>query len=147
MKKVVIHTDGACSGNPGPGGYAAILEYGRYSKTLKGGEASTTNNRMELTAAIEALTALKEPCDVLLRSDSKYLVDAIQKGWLSSWRLNGFRKSDKKPVQNVDLWERLAPLLDVHNVTFEWVEGHNGDEKNELCDRLAVEMSEKYKEK
>ncbi len=145
MKHVIIHTDGACSGNPGPGGYAAILEYNGYTKTVKGGAAETTNNRMELSAAIEALSVLLEPCDVTIFSDSKYLVDSITKGWLYSWQKKGYKKSDGKPVLNVDLWEKLIRLLDYHNVEFVWIEGHNGNEKNEMCDRIAVEMSEKYK--
>ena len=145
MKQIVIYTDGACSGNPGAGGYAAVLEYNGYKKTVKGGEANTTNNRMELTAAIKALEALNEPCEVTVYSDSKYLIDAINKGWLYGWQKKGWKKSDGKAVLNVDLWEKILSMLSVHKVKFIWVEGHNGNEKNELCDKLAVEMSEKYK--
>ena len=145
MKEVKIYTDGACSGNPGPGGYGCVLIYKGKEKRISGGERETTNNRMELTAVIEALSALKEPCRVTLISDSKYVVDAIEKGWLDSWRQNGWKKADKKAALNVDLWEKLLPLLDTHKVTFDWVKGHDGDEYNEICDRLAVEESEKFK--
>ncbi|MBR0412746.1 MAG: ribonuclease HI, partial [Eubacterium sp.] len=126
MKKVDIYTDGACSGNPGKGGWGAVLVYGKTEKELCGGEAETTNNRMELTAVINALEALKEPCEVTLTTDSKYVCDAINQGWLQSWILKGWRKADKKPVLNVDLWQQLLPLLDMHEVTFVWVKGHNG---------------------
>lgn len=145
MKEVKIYTDGACSGNPGPGGYGCVLIYKGKEKRISGGERETTNNRMELTAVIEALSALKEPCRVTLISDSRYVVDAIEKGWLDSWRQNGWKKADKKAALNVDLWEKLLPLLDTHKVTFDWVKGHDGDEYNEICDRLAVEESEKFK--
>ena len=145
MKEVKIYTDGACSGNPGPGGYGCVLIYKGKEKRISGGERETTNNRMELTAVIEALSALKEPCQVTLVSDSRYVVDAIEKGWLESWRQNGWKKADKKAALNVDLWEKLLPLLDTHKVTFDWVKGHDGDEYNEICDRLAVEESEKFK--
>ena len=145
MKEVKIYTDGACSGNPGPGGYGCVLIYKGKEKRISGGERETTNNRMELTAVIEALSALKEPCRVTLISDSRYVVDAIEKGWLESWRQNGWKKADKKAALNVDLWEKLLPLLDTHKVTFDWVKGHDGDEYNEICDRLAVEESEKFK--
>ena len=145
MKEVKIYTDGACSGNPGPGGYGCVLIYKGKEKRISGGERETTNNRMELTAVIEALSALKEPCQVTLISDSRYVVDAIEKGWLESWRQNGWKKADKKAALNVDLWEKLLPLLDTHKVTFDWVKGHDGDEYNEICDRLAVEESEKFK--
>lgn len=140
MKHVDIYTDGACSGNPGPGGYAAILRYGLAEKVLTGSDPSTTNNRMELSAVIEALSILKEPCEVTLTSDSKYVIDAIQKGWALSWKENGWRKKDKKPAQNVDLWESLLPLLEVHKVTFVWIKGHDGHPENERCDKLAVEQ-------
>ena len=139
MKKVEIYTDGACSGNPGPGGWGAVLVYGKIEKEMYGGEAETTNNRMELTAVITALEALKEPCEVKLTTDSKYVCDAINQGWLPSWVLKGWRKADKKPVLNVDLWERLLPLLDRHKVEFIWVKGHAGHPYNERCDTLAVE--------
>ncbi len=138
MKKVEIYTDGACSGNPGKGGWGAVLRYGTIEKELFGGERETTNNRMELTAAIKALEALKEPCDVTLTSDSKYLVDGISKGWAASWKANGWRKADKKPALNPDLWDRLLELFEKHNVTLVWVKGHAGHPYNERCDALAV---------
>lgn len=137
-KTVELFTDGACSGNPGPGGWGAILRYKGHEKELSGGEAETTNNRMELTAAIEGLAALKEPCAVTLYSDSKYLIDAVTKGWALSWRRNGWKKADKKPALNVDLWERLLQLLERHSVTLVWVKGHAGHPENERCDALAV---------
>lgn len=145
MKDVLIYTDGACGGNPGPGGYGCVLIYGSHKKQISGGERETTNNRMELTAVIKALDSLKEPCRVTLTSDSKYVVDAVTKGWVYSWRDNGWKKADKKPALNVDLWETLLPLLDRHEVTFEWIKGHDGHEYNELCDRLAVSEVEKYR--
>lgn len=138
-KKVKIYTDGACSGNPGPGGWGAILCYNGHERELSGGEKNTTNNRMELSGAIYALKALKEPCEVELTSDSKYLTDAILQGWVYSWRANGWKKADKKPALNVDLWEELLALLEIHDVKFIWVKGHAGHEYNERCDRLAVE--------
>lgn len=138
MKKVEIYTDGACSGNPGKGGWGAVLVYGEKEKELSGAEKDTTNNRMELTAVIEALGALKQPCNVVLTTDSKYVCDAINKGWVYSWKKNGWKKSDKKPALNVDLWEMLLPLLEIHNVEFVWVKGHNGHPYNERCDNLAV---------
>lgn len=138
MKKVEIYTDGACSGNPGKGGWGAVLVYGGKEKELSGAEKDTTNNRMELTAVIEALGALKQPCNVVLTTDSKYVCDAINKGWVYSWKKNGWKKSDKKPALNVDLWEKLLPLLEKHNVEFVWVKGHNGHPYNERCDTLAV---------
>ena len=138
MKKVEIYTDGACSGNPGPGGWGAILKYGSVAKELFGGEPNTTNNRMELTAVITALQALNEPCEVILTTDSKYVVDGITQGWAESWKKNGWRKSNKKPALNSDLWEQLLSLLRVHNVKFVWVKGHNGHPENERCDQLAV---------
>ncbi len=140
MKHVDIFTDGACSGNPGKGGWGAILKYGSAVKELSGGEAETTNNRMELTAVIKALEALKEPCEVTLTSDSKYVIDAITKRWVYSWKSNGWRKADKKPALNVDLWEHLLTLLDKHTVTFVWVKGHAGHPENERCDQLAVQF-------
>ncbi len=140
MKHIDIFTDGACSGNPGKGGWGAILKYGTAVKELSGGEAETTNNRMELTAVIKALEALKEPCDVTLTSDSKYVIDAITKRWVYSWRSNGWRKADKKPALNVDLWEQLLALLDTHTVRFVWVKGHAGHPENERCDELAVQF-------
>ena len=138
-----IFTDGACSGNPGPGGWGAVLRYKGNTRELSGGERETTNNRMELTAVIEALSALKEPCDVTLTSDSKYVIDAIQKGWVYGWKKKGWVKSDKKPALNVDLWEQLLPLLAYHQVEFVWVKGHAGHPENERCDQMAVAQSEK----
>ncbi len=139
MRKFVeIFTDGACSGNPGPGGWGAVLRFNTVEKELSGGEKDTTNNRMELTAVIKALSALKEPCDVRLTTDSKYVCEAINQKWVYSWQKNGWRKADKKPALNVDLWEQLLPLLETHDVTFVWVKGHAGHPENERCDELAV---------
>lgn len=138
LKKVRIYTDGACSGNPGPGGWGAVLQYGERQKELSGGEADTTNNRMELTAVIEALSALREPCEVELTSDSKYVVDAVEKGWLYGWVKKGWKKSNNDPVLNVDLWQRLLPLLKRNTVRFVWIRGHTGHPENERCDELAV---------
>ena len=138
MKKVEIYTDGACSGNPGPGGWGAILVYAGHEKELCGGERETTNNRMELTAVIEALSALREPCEVTLTSDSKYVIDALVKGWAEGWRARGWRKADKSPALNADLWARLLDLAAVHRLTCIWVKGHAGHPYNERCDRLAV---------
>lgn len=143
MKKVYIYTDGACSGNPGKGGWGAILVYGNTEKELCGASTETTNNRMELTAVIEALKALKEPCEIMLTTDSKYVCNAITKGWVYSWKNNGWRKADKKPALNVDLWEQLLPLLNTHKVEFNWVKGHNGHPYNERCDALAVSSYQK----
>ena len=144
MKTVTLYSDGACSGNPGPGGWGCILEYAGHEKELSGGEASTTNNRMELTAVIRGLEALKEPCVVELYSDSKYVVDAIEKGWLYGWQKKGWIKADKKPVLNVDLWQQLLPQLARHQVHLHWVKGHAENEKNNRCDQLAVAESKKY---
>ncbi len=144
MKRVTIYTDGACSGNPGPGGWGAILEWNGVEKELHGGENPTTNNRMELTAVIVALETLKESCIVELYSDSKYVIDALTKGWLTSWRKNGWRKADKKPVLNIDLWERLLPQLERHEMHYHWVKGHAENEKNNRCDKMAVEESKKF---
>lgn len=138
MKHVYIYTDGACSGNPGAGGWGAILRFNGVEKELCGGEAMTTNNRMELTAVIEGLSALKEPCEVTLTSDSKYVIDSITKGWVYGWKKKGWIKSDKKPALNVDLWEKLLVLLEKHKVEFLWIKGHAGHPENERCDRLAV---------
>ncbi len=138
MKNVEIYTDGACSGNPGKGGWGAVLVYGAKEKEISGADADTTNNRMELTAVIEALNTLKEPCNVTLTTDSKYVCDAVNKEWVYSWKKNGWKKADKKPALNIDLWEKLLALLDIHNVTFVWVRGHNGHPYNERCDTLAV---------
>lgn len=143
-KEVQLFTDGACSGNPGPGGWGAILRYKGQEKELSGGEPMTTNNRMELLAAIEGLSALKQPCRVTLTSDSKYLVDAVTKGWVYGWQKKGWKKSDNSPALNVDLWERLLPLLKYHEVEFVWVKGHAGHPENERCDRLAVAWYQNY---
>ncbi|MBQ9115553.1 MAG: ribonuclease HI [Clostridia bacterium] len=143
MKEIQIYTDGACSGNPGPGGYGAILVWNGRERELSEGFAETTNNKMELMAVIVALEALKEPCIVTVTSDSKYVVDAITKGWLDSWMSRGWKKADGKPALNADLWERLAVQLRRHKVTFVWVKGHAGHPYNERCDRLAVEAIEK----
>lgn len=140
MKFVELFTDGACSGNPGPGGWGAVLRFNGVEKELCGGEKDTTNNRMELTAVIKGLSALKEPCEVHLVTDSKYVADGISKGWAEAWRKNGWRKSDKKPALNIDLWEELLDLLKTHKVTIEWVKGHAGHPENERCDKLAVEF-------
>lgn len=145
MKHVYIYTDGACSGNPGAGGWGAILRFGNAEKELSGGAADTTNNRMELTAVIQSLSALKEPCQVTLTSDSKYVIDSVTKGWVYGWQKKGWVKSDKKPALNVDLWEQLLPLLEKHNVEFVWIKGHVGHSENERCDSLAVAQSQKYK--
>ena len=145
MKKIHIHTDGACSGNPGPGGFAAILVYGSKEKIITGGDDDTTNNRMEIAAVIAGLKALKEPCDVTIFSDSKYVCDSLDKGWARGWRAKGWKKADNKPALNSDLWEELLDLCDNHKITLAWVKGHAGDEYNERCDRLAVEESQKRK--
>ena len=145
MKNVTIYTDGACSGNPGPGGWGAILQYGAATRELSGSEPSTTNNRMELLGVITALEMLKEPCSVDLYSDSRYVVDGITKGWAKGWRARGWVKSDKKPALNVDLWERLLPLIAAHDVRYHWVKGHAENEYNNRCDELAVAESRKYK--
>ena len=138
MKTVEIYTDGACSGNPGPGGWGAILRYKDAEKELSGGAPETTNNRMELTAVIEALQLLKEPCIVELYSDSKYVLDALQKGWVYGWKKRGWVKSDKKPALNSDLWEQLLGLIAQHEVHYHWVKGHAENPKNNRCDELAV---------
>ena len=142
MKTVTLYTDGACSGNPGPGGWGAILEFNGVEKELCGGAETTTNNRMELTAVIEGLKALKEPCIVELYSDSKYVIDALEKGWAVSWRAKGWKKADKKPALNPDLWETLLNLLAIHTVEFVWVRGHNGHAYNERCDTLATTFAD-----
>lgn len=138
MKSITIYTDGACLGNPGPGGYGVVLLYGDRRKELSGGYRRTTNNRMELTAAIRGLAALKEPCQVQLFSDSAYVVNAIEKGWARRWQANGWRRQDKKPAENRDLWEDILKLCATHQVRFEWIKGHAGHPENERCDRLAV---------
>ena len=147
MKHVEIYTDGACKGNPGPGGWSAVIVYGGAEKELSGGEAATTNNHMELIGAISGLGALKEPCEVTLYSDSKYLVDAVNLGWARSWKSRGWVKADKKPALNKDLWQKLLELLEIHKVTFIWVKGHAGHSYNERCDRLAVAEAERYQKK
>ena len=138
MKQVTIYTDGACSGNPGPGGWGCILEYNGHEKELSGGEKDTTNNRMELTGVIMGLRALKEPCVVELYSDSKYVLDALQKGWVYGWKKRGWVKSDKKPALNADLWEQLLTLIARHEMHYHWVKGHAENPKNNRCDELAV---------
>lgn len=145
MKNVDIYTDGACSGNPGPGGWGAILIYNGREKELSGGDAETTNNRMELTAVIKGLEALKEPCKVTITTDSKYICDAINKEWLFKWKSNNWRKADKKPALNVDLWEQLLVLMEKHETTFVWVKGHNDHPQNERCDKLAVAEYGKFR--
>ena len=145
MKTVTIYTDGACSGNPGPGGWGAILRYGPHEKEISGGEKNTTNNRMELTAVIRALELLKEPCEVELYSDSKYVIDALEKGWARSWRAKGWVKGDKKPALNPDLWARLLELCEYHTVRTHWVKGHAENPYNNRCDELAVGEWQKLK--
>ena len=145
MKEVTLYTDGACSGNPGPGGWGAILSYKGLEKELSGGEAMTTNNKMELSAAIFGLETLKEPCKVDLYTDSRYLVDAIDKGWLRGWKKNGWRKADKSPVLNRELWERLDSQLERHEVVFHWVKGHAENPWNNRCDARAGAESRKFR--
>ena len=143
MKDVELYTDGACRGNPGRGGWGAILVYGKYERELSGGERETTNNRMELTAAIVGLEALKEPCHVTLYSDSKYLVDAFLLGWVESWRDHGWKRG-RDELKNPDLWARLYELTKTHSVDFVWVKGHNGHGYNERCDRLATAYADSF---
>ena len=145
-KTVTIYSDGACSGNPGPGGWGAILRYNGTEKEISGGEAHTTNNRMELTAVIEALKCLKEPCRVELYSDSKYVIDALSLGWAESWRKNGWRKADRKPALNPELWQELLELCSVHDMEYHWVKGHAENEYNNRCDSLAVKKRDEYSE-
>ena len=145
MKTVTLYTDGACSGNPGPGGWGAILMFGPHKKELSGGEGHTTNNRMELTGVIAGLEALKEPCRVELYSDSKYVIDALSKGWARGWKARGWVKADKKPALNPDLWERLLQLCDYHQVNLHWVKGHAENPYNNRCDEMAVAESRKWK--
>ena len=145
MKTVTLYTDGACSGNPGPGGWGCILEWNGHERELSGGEKSTTNHRMELTAVIMGLSALKEPCAVELYSDSKYVIDALEKGWAWGWKKRGWIKSDKKPALNPDLWEQLLTLVSQHQVTYHWVKGHAQNPKNTRCDELAVGEWKKLK--
>lgn len=145
MTQVTIWTDGACSGNPGPGGWAAILKYGEAEKVLSGGEAETTNNRMELIAVIRALEALKRPCEVTLFSDSKYVVDAMNQGWVYGWKKKGWMRKGNEPAKNPELWERLLELLKTQQVRFCWVKGHADNEVNARCDALAVQESKKFR--
>lgn len=144
MKQIEIFTDGACSGNPGAGGWGAVLRYGTYEKEISGGEPDTTNNRMEMTAVIQALKALKEPCAVTLTTDSKYIVDSITKKWVYGWQKRGWKKSDGSPALNADLWQEILELLEKHQVSFVWVKGHAGHPENERCDRLAVMERDKF---
>lgn len=145
MKSVNIYTDGSCKSNPGPGGWAAVLVYGKTEKEISGGAADTTNNRMELTAVISALKLLKEPCLVTVTTDSKYVSDGITKGWAASWKAHGWKKTDKSPALNPELWDELLALCETHTVSFEWVKGHAGHPYNERCDALAQAEAEKYK--
>lgn len=142
MKEVFIYTDGACKGNPGPGGWGAILVYGEREKEMCGGEAVTTNNRMELMGAISAFEALKEPCHVNFCSDSKYVIDGLSKGWAKGWRAKGWKKSDGKPALNPELWERLLKATSPHSITYQWVKGHAGHPYNERCDKLASDKAD-----
>ena len=144
MKHIQIFTDGACSGNPGPGGWGAILRYKAHEKELSGGEAETTNNRMELMALIAALEQLKEPCEIDLCSDSQYVINGLQKGWAKGWRARGWKKADKSPALNSDLWARLLDLSEAHTIHYNWIKGHAGHPENERCDRLAVEQSKHF---
>ena len=144
MKTVILYTDGACSGNPGPGGWGAILEFNGVEKELSGGEPSTTNNRMELTAVIRGLEALKEPCRVELYSDSKYVIDGLSKGWAEGWKKRGWVKTDKRPALNPDLWGRLLELTRIHSSSYHWVKGHADNPKNNRCDALAVAWYKNY---
>jgi ribonuclease HI len=146
MKNVSIYTDGACSGNPGPGGWGCVLVYGAYMKELKGAEANTTNQRMELFAAIAALEALKLPCAVELFSDSAYLINAFNQGWLCNWQKNGWKNSKKQQVENQDLWHRLLSATESHNIIWHKVKGHAGDELNERCDALARTALDEFRE-
>ena len=145
LTQVNIYTDGACSGNPGPGGWGAILECGGVTKELSGGAAETTNNRMELTAAIEALSALKRPCQVTLTTDSQYLKNGMDLGWAKKWKKNGWTRGKNQPALNPDLWDKLLQLFEIHQVKIVWVKGHAGHPMNERCDELAVAQSQKYR--
>jgi len=141
LKKVDLYTDGACSGNPGPGGWAAVLCYMGQEREMSGHNPDTTNNRMELTAVIEGLSALNQRCDVTVHTDSKYIIDSVEKGWVYGWKRRGWKKSDNQPALNSDLWESLLSLLSKHTVRFQWIKGHDGNPMNERCDALAVKMS------
>ena len=144
MKTVYLYTDGACSGNPGPGGYGAILKYGKYEKEICGGDENTTNNRMELLGVIKGLEALNEPCHVILTSDSKYVIDALQQGWAIKWKQNGWMRNKKEKALNPDLWERLLQLVSIHKMEYKWVKGHAGHPENERCDKMAVDYYQKF---
>ena len=147
MKHIEIFTDGACSGNPGPGGWGAVLVYNGREKEISGGEPMTTNNRMELTGAIMALSSLKEPCEVTFTSDSKYVIDAVTKGWAQDWRARGWIKKDRSPALNPDLWQKLLDLLEPHQITWVWVKGHAGHPYNERCDKLATSFADSFSSK
>lgn len=144
MKRIEIFTDGACKGNPGPGGWCAILRYNGVEKIISGGEKETTNNRMELSAVLFALKALKEPCHITLQSDSKYVLDSLSKGWVYGWQKKGWKKSDGKPALNVDLWQPLLEEIRRHEMEYVWIKGHAGHPENERCDAQAVKESEKF---
>ena len=144
LKQVEIFTDGACSGNPGPGGWGAVLRYNGHECELSGGEANTTNNRMELSAVINALEALKEPCKVTLYSDSQYVCNALKLGWAKKWKANNWMRNKKEPALNPELWDSLLKLCDIHEVDIIWVKGHAGHPENERCDRLAVAAAQQY---
>lgn len=145
IKHVMIYTDGACSGNPGPGGWGTVLKYGDYCREFSGGEAQTTNNRMEMTAVIMGLSALKERCHVTLVSDSKYVLDALRLGWAKKWQKNDWMRNKTDKALNPDLWEQLLELADRHEMEFQWIKGHTGHPQNEQCDKLAVAQADKYK--
>ncbi len=145
MKKVILYTDGACSGNPGVGGWGFVLRYGKAEKRLSGAEQSTTNNRMEMTAVIAGLNCLKEPCEVEIYSDSAYTVNAFANGWVYGWEQNGFKRADNKPVQNEDLWRELLSLAKIHKISFKKVKGHADDEYNNICDKLATDAVKNFK--
>ena len=142
LDKIIIHTDGACSGNPGPGGFGTVVQYGEHCKELSGGFRKTTNNRMELLAVIEGLRLLNRPCEVTVFSDSKYIVDAVNKGWARRWQANGWKRNKRERALNADLWARLLKLLDIHTVSVRWVKGHAGNPGNERADALAVAASQ-----
>ncbi len=144
MKTIYLYTDGACRGNPGPGGYCAILKFNGHEKIVSGGEKDTTNNRMEMSAVLFGLRALKEPCNVVLTSDSKYVLDSINKGWVYSWQKKGWKKSDGKMALNIDLWQQLLVEIEKHKIEYVWIKGHAGHEENEECDRIAVLESHKF---
>lgn len=145
LKKVEIYTDGSCKYNPGPGGWGAVLVYKGKEKEISGGEENTTNNRMELTAAIEALSALKEPCEVFLCSDSKYLIDGLEKGWAEGWKSRGWKKADKSPALNADLWEKLLEVTARHTINYQWIKGHAGHPYNERCDTMAQLRADSFR--